>query len=119
MARFEPDTVTLKVIPEIDEEALRDRLLEVIAGHAVVKPGETLVIRLKDWDVGQVEYYQEYLDGKGLPFRVLAVVGDELAVAAAEADFASRVRGVLAEDAKRAARTAHPGRFVLPDGTQP
>lgn len=76
--------VRVKVVPEIDEEALRDRILEVISGHAVVKPGETLVIRLKDWNADQVEYYQEHLDARHhageIPFRPLVVIGDELAV---------------------------------------
>lgn len=72
---------TIRFQVDLDEEALRDRIIEVIAGHAVVKPGETLVIRLKDWTPDQVGYYQEFLDAQGLPFRVLAVIGDELAVA--------------------------------------
>lgn len=74
----------VKVIPEIDKAALREAVLEVITSVTVVKPGETLVIRLKDWNPDQVEYYQEDLDRRGLPFRVLAVIGDELAVAAAQ-----------------------------------
>lgn len=82
-------TVTVKVVPEIDEEALRDRLLEVIAGYAVVKPGETLVIRVRDLSTAAVGIYQRQLDrhlaDAGLPFKVLAVTGDELAVAAAPA----------------------------------
>ena len=73
-------TVTVKVVPEIDEEALLAAVLEVISGHAIVKPGETLVIRVKDWRPEQVEFYQEYLDHRGLPFGALVVIGDELAV---------------------------------------
>jgi hypothetical protein len=78
-------TVTVKVVPEIDEEALLGAVLAVISGHAVVKPGETLIIRApKDWGPQQVELYEEYLDARGLPFGVLVVVGDELAVAEQE-----------------------------------
>jgi hypothetical protein len=36
---------------------------------------------VKDWNAEQVEHYQEYLDHQGLPFRVLVLIGDELAVA--------------------------------------
>jgi hypothetical protein len=77
-------TITVKVVPEIDEEALRDAIVKVIAGHAVVRPGETLVIRCGDWNADQAEQYQDYLDHSGLPFRALVVVGDELAVARPE-----------------------------------
>jgi hypothetical protein len=65
----------------IDEDALRDAVLRVIAGHATVMPGETLVIRCQGWNPEQAQYYQEDLDRRGLPFRVLVVIGDELAVA--------------------------------------
>jgi len=75
---------TVRVRVDLDEEALRDRIIEVIAGHAIVKPGETLVIRGADWTPNQVEMYQDYLDGHGLPFGVLVVAGDELAVAKPE-----------------------------------
>jgi predicted SAM-dependent methyltransferase len=48
----------------------------------VVRPGETLVIRVPpSWTAYQVQEYQEYADAAGLPFRVLVVMGDELAVA--------------------------------------
>lgn len=77
-------TVRVKVVPEIDEEALLGAVLAVISGHAVVKPGETLIIRMRDWNADQVDQYQEYLDHQRLPFRVLVVVGDELAVAESE-----------------------------------
>lgn len=78
-------TVTVKVVPEIDEEALRNAVIDAIAGHAVVKPGETLVIRARDMSPGQASYYQGYLDARhhDLPFRTLVVTGDEMAVAAA------------------------------------
>jgi hypothetical protein len=77
-------TLTVKVVPEIDEEALLEAVLKVIAGHAVVKPGETLVIRSAAWSPDQAEMYQEYLDHRDLPFGVLVVIGDELAVARPE-----------------------------------
>jgi hypothetical protein len=52
----------------------------------VVKPGETLVIRCRDWTPGQAGQYQEYIDAdwRDLPFRVLVVIGDELGVACPE-----------------------------------
>jgi hypothetical protein len=74
-------TVRVKLVPDIDEDALRQQILDVINGHVIVKPGETLVIRMKDWSADQVEYYQRYLNAQGLPFKVLAVSCDELAVA--------------------------------------
>jgi len=94
----------VKLVPEIDEEALRDRIIEVIAGHAVVKPGETLVIRVTDWTPGQADCYQQVLDAQGLPFRVLVVIGEGLAVAKPEDDeaFSERVIRVLADQARRA-----------------
>ena len=74
-------TLRVKVAPEIDEEALRDAMLKLIAGHAVIRPGETLVIRCGGWTPDQADCYQEYLDHQDLPFRVLVVIGDGLAVA--------------------------------------
>ena len=79
-------TVRVKMVPEIDEEALLAAVLKVIEGHAVVRPGETLVIRLRDWNADQAERYQEYLGYQDLPFRVLVVLGDELAVARPDAE---------------------------------
>jgi hypothetical protein len=51
----------------------------------IVKPGETLVIRVDPgWTPQQAEYYQEYVDVFTAhledPFRVLVVIGEELAV---------------------------------------
>lgn len=79
-------TLNLKLNPEIDKEALLEQWREALlsASAVIIRPGETLVIRLKDWSADQVEYYQEDLDRRGLPFRVLAVIGDELAVATPE-----------------------------------
>lgn len=55
----------------------------------VVKPGETLVIRAPGtWTPDQVEMYQEYVNSFGLPFRVLVVLGDELAIAEPVPSFA-------------------------------
>jgi len=97
-------TLSVKAVPEIDEEALLGAVLAVISGHAVVKPGETLIIRMRDWSADQVEYYQEYLDAHGLPFGVLVVVGDELAVAEQEprVRLGVNVTGDPAEAAERA-----------------
>lgn len=52
----------------------------------VVKPGETLVIRVPDtWTPNQVDEYQRYLDylASERGFRVLVVLGEELGVAEA------------------------------------
>jgi hypothetical protein len=70
--------------PVIDREALLEAVLKVISGVTLVKPGETLIIRVPaDWNPQQVSQYQEYLDyqGQRLGFTVLAVTGDELAIA--------------------------------------
>ena len=80
------EVVAVKVVPEIDQLSLRDAVLEVITGMTVVKPGDTLVIRVKDWNAQQLHYYQQDLDARDLTFRVLVVIGDELAVAQAEDD---------------------------------
>ena len=108
-------TVHVKVVPEIDEEALLNAVLKVIAGHAVVRPRETLVIRSAEWYPDQAEQYQEYLDHRDLPFGVLVVIGDELAVAKPEpepepeATVSIHVSGDasgLAEEIKRLVRQA-------------
>ena len=84
-------TLNVRVVPEIDEEALLDAVVKVISGTTVVKPGETLVIRSRDWTVDQAAQYQGYLTAfyDGLPFRVLVVIGDELAVAKGFDDYAA------------------------------
>lgn len=91
-------TVTTKVIPEIDEEALLAAVLKVISGHAVVKPGETLVIRVRDWTPTQVDMYQEYLEnrhaGGEIPFRPIVVIGDELAIVQPETEAPARLPGM-------------------------
>ena len=54
-----------------------------------VGPGETLVIRGRDWTPGQVREVQDWMDADHasgrIDFRVLAVIGDELAVVKPEA----------------------------------
>ena len=49
-----------------------------------VGPGETLVIRGRDWTPGQVREVQDWMDADyesgRIDFKVLAVIGDELAV---------------------------------------
>ncbi len=78
----------------------------------VVRPGETLVIRCRDWTVDQADQCMEYFgalaDAGVIPFRPLVVVGDELAVASAEpdGDFAKRVEKVLNGLLEKEARTA-------------
>jgi hypothetical protein len=89
---------------DLDEEALRDRIIEVIAGHAIVKPGETLVIRSSTWTPDQADQYQEYLDARHgcgeIPFRVLVVLGDGLAVAKPETETVVTVHATgIAKDA--------------------
>lgn len=110
-------TVRVKVVPEIDEEALLAAVLKVIEGHAVVRPGETLVIRLQDWSPEQAQYYQEDLDSRGLPFRALVVIGDELAVARPERETAVSVQvtgdAEALEDIVTAARLAQGGAHAL------
>lgn len=74
--------------PVLTPETARALLRECVT---VVKPGETLVIRAPDtWTVQQVELYQEYADaatGAGrIPFGVLVVIGQELAVVQPEPD---------------------------------
>lgn len=88
---------------EVVEAALRECV-------TVVKPGETLVIRCRDWTPAQVEQYQDYVDSAwgDLPFRVLVVIGDEFAVVPPEPDddLAKRVEkvliGLLEKEAQRA-----------------
>jgi len=50
----------------------------------VVKPGETLVIRGRDWTPNQVREIQDWMDAMHedgtIGFKVLAVIGDELGV---------------------------------------
>lgn len=84
--------------PPLTPDQVRQLLSECVT---VVKPGETLVIRSRDWTPEQVEYYREYLghmaDAGEIPFRPLVVIGDEVAVAQPEtdADLSARIRKLL------------------------
>jgi hypothetical protein len=74
--------------PVLTPEAARALLRECVT---VVQPGETLVIRAPvTWSPQQAELYQEHADAATeagrIPFRVLVVIGDELAVAKPEQD---------------------------------
>jgi hypothetical protein len=71
----------------------------------VIKPGETLIIRVKDWRPDQVREYQEALDGAtehlGWP-KAIVIAGDELAVAQADVPpLAERVRTLATRDRGR------------------
>lgn len=80
--------------PPLTRDQVRCLLRECVT---VVKPGETLVIRVPaTWNPMQVREYAEavydrveYLD---LPFKAFVVTGDELAVAEPEPDFMSEAR---------------------------
>jgi hypothetical protein len=67
----------------------------------VVKPGETLVMRGRNWTPNQVREIQEWMDREHesgrLSFKVLAVFGDELAVVQPETDeaLAKRIERVM------------------------
>jgi len=69
--------------PLLTPELARALLRECVT---VVKPGETLVIRVPDsWSPGQVHTYQEYANAAteagAVPFGVLVVLGEEPGVA--------------------------------------
>lgn len=93
--------------PVLTREVVEAALRECVT---VVKPGETLVIRCRDWTPAQLEQYQEYIDAelRGLPFRVLVVIGDEITAIPPEPDgaFAKRVENVLAGLLEKEARKA-------------
>lgn len=78
----------LKVLPPaplLTPELARQLLRECVT---VVKPGETLVIRVPEtWTLEQVDEYQRWLDyaADHRGFRALAVVGEELGAAQAPA----------------------------------
>jgi hypothetical protein len=75
----------LPSVPPLTPEQVRYLLRECVT---VVKPGETLVIRGRDWTPGQVREIQDWMDAEResgrISFQVLAVIGDELAVAEPE-----------------------------------
>jgi hypothetical protein len=82
--------------PVLTREVVEAAVRECVT---VVKPGETLVIRCRDWTPDQAEQWQEYIDAawRDLPFRVVVVIGDELGVASPESDdaLAKRVEKAL------------------------
>ena len=68
----------------LTEDEIRQLLSECVT---VVKPGETLVVRGANWTPEKLREIQECMDvmhRKGIvPFKALAVPGDELGVAEA------------------------------------
>ncbi len=79
----------------------------------VVRPGETLVVRVGNgYTPAQLRELQEALDVMGMPFRTLVVPGEELAVAQADTDaaFAARVAKANADLAMRARFPRRPAR---------
>lgn len=102
-----PGVRLLPPAPVLTTEAATALLRECVT---VVKPGETLVIRSRDWTPHQAEMYQEFLDARhaagGLPFRVVVVIGDEVAVTPPEPAeaFAARVKAIVHEDLRQASR---------------
>jgi hypothetical protein len=67
-----------------DQDMVRPEDEGLIRQAAMLKPGETLIIRVADLSPHQVQQYQEHLEAviesAGLDVRVLIVYGDELAV---------------------------------------
>jgi hypothetical protein len=65
--------------------AVRRMLRECVT---VVKPGETLIVRGTNWTPNQTREVQQVMDGMHelgiVPFKALAVFGDELGVAEAQ-----------------------------------
>ena len=84
IAALQQEPFTHRVIPPpppLTPEQIRQLLSECVT---VVKPGETLVIRGRDWTPNQVREIQQVMDAlheEGrIPFKALAIFGDELAV---------------------------------------
>jgi hypothetical protein len=107
--KYEPVRV-LPQAPLLTPETARALLSECVT---VVKPGETLVIRVPEsWTPQQAEQYQEYADAATgsarISFPVLVVIGEELAVVQPEPDdaFAKRVEKVLPGLIEKEVRTA-------------
>lgn len=101
--------------PVLTPETARALLRECVT---VVQPGETLVIRAPGtWTPRHVEEYQDHADAATasgrIPFRVLVVIGDELAVIQPEPDdvlsrrIAGILPGLLAEENKKMSRVAN------------
>ena len=83
-AMRQPDAHRLRVLaqpPPLTPEQVRYLLRECVT---VVKPGETLVIRGRDWTPSQISEMQRYIDFMGeegvISFKVLIAPGDELGV---------------------------------------
>jgi hypothetical protein len=95
--------------PSLTPDEVRHLLAECVT---VVKPGETLVIRVPvTWSPEQVREYGEYLSDAArfmeLPFTPIVVAGDELAVAGppeSDADFIARLERVFPELSRRQMR---------------
>ena len=68
--------------PPLNPDEIRQILRECVT---IVRPGETLVIRGRDWTPSQVHEIQQCMDAMHedgrIPFRALAVLGDGLGVA--------------------------------------
>jgi hypothetical protein len=75
----------LRIMPEpppLSPDEIRQLLRECVT---VVKPGETLIVRGTNWTPGQTREIQQVMDEMHelgiVPFKALAVFGDELGVA--------------------------------------
>ena len=72
----------LPPVPSLTPDQVRQLLRECVT---VVKPGETLVIRERNWTPTQVREIQRWMDAEHesgrISFKVLAVIGGELAIA--------------------------------------
>lgn len=72
----------LPSVPPLTSDEVRYLLRECVT---VVKPGETLVIRDRNWTPNQVREIQDWMDAEHesgrIGFKVLAVIGEELGVA--------------------------------------
>lgn len=95
--------------PPLTPDEIRHLLRECVT---VVKPGETLVIRGRDWTPNQMRELQRVMDAwheDGLIlFRALIVPGDELGVVQPEPDFMSEVRTDIFRDSRgEAVRLTH------------
>lgn len=73
--------------PVLTREVVEAAVRECVT---VVKPGETLVVRCRDWTPDQAGQYMEYFgymaQAGEIPFRPLVVIGDEVAVVRPEPD---------------------------------
>ena len=68
-------------MPDLGRDEVRQLLRECVT---VVKPGESLVIRGRDWTPNQVREIQDWMDAEResgrISFKVLVLPGDELGV---------------------------------------